>query len=231
MALIKRKINNITINFVEGGLMSINAEAYVSASSIEQLPIQYWGGVAGSVRDYIKKNYTDHYFVLENEWKYNNEYIGVGTSRMVQINTDGFPYLFGDNFFIIHAGAPAGAPRTPLENWPGQFSRELKIDNNSDLNNIYNTLVNTYHSILIKIHRYNGWIGRHKLIRTVAIPPLGIGIYGIDPKISAKALYNAINIYTKKYNNELNIVIPIYKNIPGSNDYIYLHYLNDIIKD
>ena len=175
-----------------------NADAYVSASSIVELPVNRWDEGAGKIRDFVKKRDPASFNILEQEWINHKNRVEVGTARIINDKT-GIPFLFSNRFYIIHAGSPTSY--------------------GYNLTDIKKYLLDAYKDIF-KI------IIKNDKIKHIVIMPLGIGSYGIDPKISAGALYIAIINYLKKIKN-ITITIPIYNQEPNSNDYTFGRKLHE----
>lgn len=191
------KINNFYIEFINTSLTDITEiDVWVNAASINSMEMNGWGGVAGALREKIKKE--GNIKIFSEDWKRYGKMIQKGTSRFVKDNL-GNPVKIINEKYIIHAGSPTNLDGNVLE-----------------------LIISAYKSIFENIYIFNN--NHSEKIKSVAIPPLGIGIYGVSADDSVRGLINAILFYSKRM--ELRVVIPLYEfNTNNSNTNFYNIFL------
>ncbi|MBS0290015.1 MAG: macro domain-containing protein [Proteobacteria bacterium] len=203
--------NKISIDFNHGLLdNSIKTDAIVNAASTQPLAIKNWSGVAGAI--YQNLQLTDKK-ILDTHWNKLGQQVFPGTSTSVK-NAHGQPHRFelasGNKCYLIHAGSPK---------WIKDPKQHAQIKAK---------LISAYLSIMQGIQRHNQ-IAQYK-IQTVAIPPLGIGIYQVPPQVSAQCAFAAFTEFFKTTNSKISIIIPLKdgKN-RTSNDYLFGEELKKLI--
>ncbi|MCS5711687.1 hypothetical protein [Candidatus Berkiella aquae] len=179
------KNTNAIATFVQGSALDIPADIYVNASSATTLEMNAWAGIAGQIRDNLS---TPSQKIVSEDWQKHGKKIDAGKATIVT-DQKGVPAKLdlknGKSAFLIHASAPiAGTNKhDPL---------------------LINTLKSAYRGILDEAHQLQQQNTAKSL--TVACAPLGIGIYGNDPKVSAKAAFDAIQEFRQANPNaEVNL--------------------------
>ncbi|MCS5712132.1 macro domain-containing protein [Candidatus Berkiella aquae] len=203
-------LQQIAIDF-DHGLLEVNANAYVNAASINRLPVPQWGGVAGAIARLLNSDNDQQ--VLNSHWNSLGQCVTPGSAAFVS-NPQGQPHLFqfGSNQgLLVHAGSPM---------WNQSPVQQTQIKNQ---------LTAAYKEVLQKIHQYNQ--SSQQKVNTVAIPPLGIGIYGIPAEISAQCAFDALTEFYKQ-NASLKVIFPLRdgKNT-ASNDYRFGQALKALLQN
>ncbi|MCS5708330.1 hypothetical protein CC99x_005365 [Candidatus Berkiella cookevillensis] len=157
-----------SVSFSSVSALDVAADIYVNAASVNPMSINSWGGFAGVVRSNLTD--PDSKKALEDDWSKRGTFIPVGTADFVK-DTKGDPanlnWKDGKQGLLMHAGAPDSGT---------DAQREEK-------------LTAAYLDVLNKAHEQQKASGKSPL--TVSCPPLGIGIYGNKPELSAKAAFKA----------------------------------------
>lgn len=167
----------IQLGFEDGvGVPGMKADIYVNAASIStNPPLQpgKWGGVAGAIYKKLK-NHTPSDEALKADWQRRGAHIGVGQADLVRDFSGKAIRLQWPQgpAYLIHAGAPMSSA--------GNEAQRLKA-----LESAYLGIFNQSKSLKISPLR-------------IAVPPLGIGVYGNSPELSAQAAHNAM----KKFNQD-----------------------------
>lgn len=203
-------MNSLKIHVKEGSTPKEKVDVWVNAASISPLQVDNWGGVAGALRDQVKADAT-HYQELVNDWQNKNNQIAPGTADFVR-DASGNPVQFSanqKNAYIIHAGAPMNSGDKVN---PPPLSDTAK-----------QTLEDAYLNILEKIQQFNS-SHPNKPLKSVAIPPLGVGIYNVKAEESAICAAHAIEKFNQKYPSaQLEITVPLY-NVNNPNNSINRHF-------
>lgn len=171
-----------TVDFFAGSTLNIEgADVYVNAASIDGLDVDSWDGIAKAVRERLKKDESSD-DILRKDWddriQKKRAPIQAGDADFVY-SGDGQPALLNwgndQKAYLIHAGAPK--------------------DGEEDTR--YNNLYKAYFATLEKAHTQQ--LHSKKEPFTVACAPLGIGLYGNEPTLSARAAFEAQKDFFKKY--------------------------------
>jgi O-acetyl-ADP-ribose deacetylase (regulator of RNase III) len=167
----------------------------VNSPSTGSLEIDEWGGIAKGIRELVKRDSTHNTSFIQ-DWASRDKKIEEGTAHFA-VTPDKQPIQFsvgGKRFYVIHAGSP-------------KSSEEIKAELNEANKK---KLEGTYFNILKTIKEFNDKTPTSP-IKSVAIPPLGIGIYNVKPELSAECAARAIERFNRQYpDTKLDITIPFY---------------------
>lgn len=179
------------------GVPDIDVDVYVNAASITPLEASNWGGVAGSIYRALASDPLSKK-ILENDWNIRGKKIEAGRAEVVK-DEGGQPVKLqwpDTQAYLIHAGAPMN---NRADDEPARAEK----------------LKSAYFSILLEASKLQT---THQPIR-VAIPPLGIGIYGNSPELSADAAYEALREFDAKYpDKNIAVSFPIFNTKDNSKD-------------
>lgn len=179
------------------GVPEVDVDVYVNAASITPLEASNWGGVAGSIYRALASDPLSKK-ILENDWNIRGKKIKAGKAEVVK-DEGGQPVKLqwpDTQAYLIHAGAPIN---NRADDEPKRAAQ----------------LKSAYFGILLEASKLQT---THRPIR-VAIPPLGIGIYGNSPELSADAAYEALREFDAKYpDKHIAVSFPIFNTKDNSKD-------------
>ncbi|MBN9288711.1 MAG: hypothetical protein BGO43_08660 [Gammaproteobacteria bacterium 39-13] len=193
--------SDLSVDF-EHSILDIDADVYVNAASINPLSPTQWGGIAGAI--YNKLLASDQ-SVLQNHWNQIGQRVTAGKALFSENvgKAHQFSFSNGKNGLLIHAGSPM---------WNNDPRAHAMVKSQ---------LTSAYLSILEKCHEYNKTANRK--ISKIAVPPLGVGIYGIPAEVSAQCAVDAFKRFEQTNEGaNLKMVFGLYQGLnKGSADYTF----------
>ena len=212
----------------KGDVFDMNANVIVNNALINCEPISSWKGTSGVLRDRISHNKND-YKTLVYDWKKhwsNKPCKNEGVVRWVKNEQNAihrFDSFEHPQYFLIHAGNPHPFFSESLhKSWLNP-----KFIFNTDLYKYYDMTCKLYVDIFNLIQVYNSTSTPTLLIRSVAIPPLGFGIYSRHVNnVTSNCLVAAINRFKDIVTGEFILYIPIH----NSNDKHTKLFMKDFIE-
>ncbi len=202
-----RNIGRLKVRIKNGHVIHEGTDVVVNAASIDRLGVNGWGGVAGIIRDdlvYSTGRSGNEAQIVEADWKARREALTVGTADFVKNNGVAHKFhstpkgkrgAYSKDYYLMHAGSPKG----PFTSDQAGGDKALQLEA-------------AYYNILVQMFEHNK-NNPHNPIKSVAMIPLGIGIYGVDPAQSALCAANAIAKFYNdpQYTNAaFDITVPIH---------------------
>ena len=194
-------MRKLSISILFGSIINQQSDALVNAASTDGLPVNCWGGVAGAIRDNAS---TQSKILLYDDWDLYPK-LKPGETRFVKKGDVPVKLVIDrKEHYLIHAGS---------------YKKGVK--------DIGEKMYLLYLDIIMQVLDYNKY-NRRSTIKSITIPPLGVGVYMVDPVISAQSLFRSLVHNFDDYFGVKKpmVIIAIYQgDIKGTNDYIFYNEL------